>query len=210
MRTCVFLAAVVAVVCCEGRSFADKKGPPRSRKEVVAGGKYVFVMLAPRTLEEEVRNITTEDGKAQAKAIRDIYHKSGLYKNDGSNEPLWTVDWYGPATPLSDGVHLVRWGQPGLEQFRDKVDRKTREITENDLKQEALSIFAKGKLVREFAVGDFADDRKALKMSVTMLLWRKEHKLDEAKKQLTVVTHDGNLAVIDLATGNILEKKRAE
>jgi hypothetical protein len=210
MRMCVFLLAVVALLCFEGQSRADKKGPPHSRKEVTGGGKYVFVMLAPQPVEEEIKSYGNEDAKNAVIAMRNVYKQSGLYKNDGSAEPLWTVDWYGPVTVLSDGEHLVRWGQPGLEQFRDKVDRKTREITENDMKQEAISIFAKGKLVREFKVADFADDRKALKMSVTMLLWRKEHKLDEAKKQLELVTNDGNRVRIDIATGKILEKKKAE
>jgi hypothetical protein len=210
MRACVFFLAVVAILCFDRKSFADKKGPPHSHQTATADGKFVFVMLAPQTVEEEIKAYGTEEAKNAVVAIRNVYKKSGLYKNDGSAEPLWTVDWYAPVTVLSDGEHLIRWGQPGLEQYRNKVDRKTREITDNDLKQEALSIFAKGKLVREFKIADFADDRKALRMSVTMLLWRKEHKLDEDKKQLELVTHDGNRVRIDLAAGKILEKKKAE
>jgi hypothetical protein len=208
MRACIFLLAAVAVLCSGGESFADKKGPSRSSQKEVANGKYVFVMLAPTTLEEELRGHTTEEGKNQTIAIRNVYKKSGLYKA-GSAEPLWTVDWHAPVTVLSDGVHLIRWGQPGLEQARAKVDRKTREITEDDLKQEAISIFAKGKLVREFKISDLADDRNKLRASVTMLLWRKSHKLDEDKKQLEVVTHDGNTVLIDIPTGKIIEKKKA-
>ena len=210
MRVSIFLLAVVALLCLDQKSFADKKGPPQTRTTSTADGKFVFVMLATQALEEELKSHGTEDAKNAVVAIRNVYKKSGLYKNDGSAEPLWTVDWYAPVTVLSDGEHLIRWGQPSLEQYRNKVDRKTREITDNDMKQEAISIFAKGKLVREFKVADFADDRKALKMSVTMLLWRKEHKLDEAKKQLELVTHDGNRVLIDLAAGKILEKKKAE
>src|SRR5262245_52042389 len=112
MRMCVFVLAVAAVLGFEGQSRADKKGPPQSHKEVTAGGKYVFVMLAPQPVEDEIKSYGTEDAKNTVIAMRNVYKKSGLYKNDGSAEPLWTVDWYGAATVLSDGVHLIRWGQP--------------------------------------------------------------------------------------------------
>src|SRR5688500_3455468 len=108
MRACIFLLAVVAVLGFEGSARADKKGPPQTRKEVTADGKFVFVMLAPQTLEDELKSHGTEDAKNAVTAIRNVYKKSGLYKNDGSAEPLWTVDWYAPVTVLSDGEHLIR------------------------------------------------------------------------------------------------------
>jgi hypothetical protein len=210
MRVCIFLA-VVALLCFDATARADKKGPPTTHKVATADGKFVFVMIAPQPLEEELKHYGTDDAKNAVVAIRNVYKKSGLYKNDGSADPLWTIDWYSDATVLlPDGETLIRYGQPTLEQFRDKVDRKMREITANDLKQEALSVFAKGKLVREFKIADFVDDRKALKATVTMVLWAKTRKLNEEKKQLEIVTHDGNRVVIDLAAGKILEKKKAE
>ena len=37
-----------------------------------------------------------------------------------------------------------------------------------------------------------------------------ERKIDEQKKQMTIVTRDGNRVLIDIPTGKILEKKKAE
>ena len=39
------------------------------------------------------------------------YEKSGLYQNNGSTTPLWTVDWYAYRVHIvSVGVHMVRPG----------------------------------------------------------------------------------------------------
>lgn len=206
MRICIFLA-VAAVLCTTGQSRADKKGPPTTRKVVTSNGKFVFVMLAPQPLEEELKRYGAEKSKEEVKTIRETYPKSGMYKNDGSNEPLWTVDWHAPVTVLPDGIHLIRHGQPTLEQARNKAPVGEREVTEGDLKQEAISIFAKGKLVREFKVADFVDDRKAMRKTVTMLLWAKERKVYEESLKMEVVTNDGNRVLIDIAEGKIIEKK---
>ena len=63
MRVCVFVLTAVALLGFGGQSRADKKGPPTSRKQVTTGGKYVFVMLAPRPVEEEIKNLGAEDAK---------------------------------------------------------------------------------------------------------------------------------------------------
>src|SRR6516162_11460738 len=82
--------------CAGNPSRADKPATPATRTEIIANGKFLFVMLCPLALETE-----------QGKAIRAKYPESGLYKNDGSKEPFWTVDWYREkVTVASDGVHM--------------------------------------------------------------------------------------------------------
>jgi hypothetical protein len=199
MRAFLFFA-VAAVLCSASESRADKIGPPESYKVVSPNGKYVFVMLAPDTVPGDANN-----------PLRATYKRSGLYKNDGSADPLWTVDWYSRAVVLpSDGVHVVRVPGPHTYTERLNADRTKRVLTAADLKKEALSIFAKGKLVREFTIGDFADDPQMLRKTVTFFRWQKQIKFIEGDKQLEVVTLDGNRAVIDVATGKIVEKKKAE
>ena len=61
-------------------------------------GRYVFVMLAGSPA-----NLDSRDPLAK-------YPASGLYRNDGSYTPLWTVDWSAYVILPSDGVHLVRKG----------------------------------------------------------------------------------------------------
>ena len=47
------------------------------------------------------------------------YTQSGLYRNDGSRDPLWTFDWYAYNVDVAaDGVHLVRHGALAIDVCR--------------------------------------------------------------------------------------------
>src|SRR6188508_1354212 len=86
---------LAAVLCLTASARADKIGPPMSYKRVSADKKFVFVMLAPG-----------------AEAF-DGYKRSGMYKNDGSTEPLWTVDWYRRSAAITaNGAFVIRYGGP--------------------------------------------------------------------------------------------------
>lgn len=196
MRTPFF--TVVALLGCASGARADKIGPPESYKTASADGKFVFVMLSPDMDQKD------------ATGLREAYKQSGLYK-DGSKEPLWSVDWYARSVAVaSDGVHVVRYGGPHAYAERLNPDRSKRVMTAADLKKEALSVFAKGKLVKEFTIGDFVTDPAALTHSVTFFRWHKQAKLIEDKLQLELLTLEGNRVLLDLATGKVLEKKKPE
>jgi hypothetical protein len=63
-------------------SFGDKPAPPSSYKIISSNQKYVFVMIAPLSIE-----------------------------NDASNKLLWSVDWYRYGVEIAnDGVHLISKG----------------------------------------------------------------------------------------------------
>lgn len=199
MRVAFLLAAVCLLGLVSGVR-ADKIGPPESYTALSGDKKFIFVMLS-----EQPGNGANE------KAVRELYKTSGLYKNDGSNEPLWTVDWYARSVAVaSDGVHVVRYGGPHTYAERLNPDRTKRVMTAADLKKEALSVFAKGKLVKEFTIGDFVDDPTKLPHSVTFFRWLKQTKLIDDKLQLELVTHEGNRVLLDLAKTKVLEKKKAE
>ena len=164
-------------------------------------------MISPEPVDVELKWYN-ENHQKVVKAIRDVYSKTGLYRNDGSKEPLWTVDWYAYHVKVaSDGIHLVRFGRtPVLEgRFGDK----NRTITKRDLKQEAISIFAKGKMVRTYSIGKLVDDPKKLQMTVSHFLWLDDAQVADDKNQLEIVTLDRNRIIIDLASGNIVEKTKA-
>src|SRR2546428_329551 len=130
-----------AVAITGGPALADSPAPPRSYKKVAAGGKYVFVMIAPGTVEEDVWR-WNEETAAGIRKIRRVYPRSGLYRNDGSTEPLWTVDWYAHGVEVaSDGVHLIRHGP-----WASSTD------------QEAISFFANGKLLRTYLIRELVDN----------------------------------------------------
>src|SRR5262249_30424734 len=82
----------------EARAFSSKG--PQSYSVVTKDGRFVFVMLCPAA--------KAQDDFGKGAALRREYPSSGLYRNDGSRDPLWTVGWYAPRVhPASDGVHLV-------------------------------------------------------------------------------------------------------
>ena len=64
-------------------------------------------MIAPISLEEDVGHWDFWKGN-QILEIRKRYDRSGLYLNDDSVEPRWTVAWYSKGAEFaSDGVHLT-------------------------------------------------------------------------------------------------------
>src|SRR6266498_4357673 len=84
-------------------AFADTPIPAVDYKTVTEDGQYVFVMLVP-----DARNPVSYG--ASKPEIRKQYSRTGLYNNDGSTNPLWTVDWYGLGVVVSsDGRHIMRW-----------------------------------------------------------------------------------------------------
>lgn len=202
------LFTVVTLTTLGPSAMADKPAPPFSHTKVSANGKFVFVMLSPLPAADELK-LYNEEARVGFKAIRDRFQKSGLYKNDGSKEPIWTVDWYRHEVDIAnDGVHLVRHGRwPSLEgKFKDK----NRTITKKDLKQEAVSFFAKGKLLREYTIGEVVDRPGELRMTVSHFMWRKSARLVNEKSQFELGTLDGNLVRFDLTTAKIIEKKKVD
>jgi hypothetical protein len=75
--------------------FADQEGPPVPFTAETADKQFIFVMLTP--------NCALCWGG-------DRYDQSGMYRNDGSRVPLWTVDWQNYIFLPGDGKHLVRLG----------------------------------------------------------------------------------------------------
>jgi hypothetical protein len=179
------LVMLLWLVQC-GAVMADKPAPPYSYKQVSPGGNFVFIMLSPRSAEEEMRS-WNEATKQEIRAIRQVYSKSGLYRNDGSANPLWTVDWYAFAVKLSsDGVHLVRHGPWA-----------------SSLDQEAISFFANGNLLREYQISELVSAKRLLPHTASHFSWCKESAFDDARTEYTVSTYDGNRFIFDVRTGEI-------
>ena len=91
--TFTLLLSVLIVAVATPFSFADSPGRPSSYVKPSADGRYLFVMIAPFSPESEASYWGGERA-TKIRAIRKKYRASGLYRNDGSPEPLWTVDWY--------------------------------------------------------------------------------------------------------------------
>ena len=194
-----FIVGVVAFVAVTNGSpaIADTMGPARTYKEVVPGDKYVFVMLSP---EMEMGTLT-DMWPVEARAIRAVYAKSGMYRNDGSAEPLWTVDWYNSSiVPTSDGVHVIRHGPNWAPDHREPLGPA--------LENEALSFFANGQLLRTYKVKELVTNPSTLPRSVSHFHWRAEGNLDDDRMEYALATQDGNKFVFDVRTGAIKSESR--
>lgn len=199
-------AALVAIAILPHTSRADKPAQPSSFKVVSANGKFVFVMIVGDGSTQQELITYTEGQPGIAKFSRGRYLKSGLYKNDGSEEPLWTVGWYAYQIHIAgDGVHLIRHGGwPVL----DRQGRRDAPVTKEELKQIGYSIYAKDKQIRSYSIGELVDDPKMLRRSVSHFQWLKKSRLVEAKGQFEVETFDRNHIIFDLDTGKVVEKKQ--
>jgi hypothetical protein len=195
------LTAVVTALALAATSSpapADSLAPPRSYKDVTPGGKYVFVMISPRTVEADAGS-WNEETAADIREIRRTYTRSGMYRNDGSTEPLWTVDWYAYGVELTaDGAHLIRPG-PWAGLRDDKTP---------DLGYTAVNFYARGELIRAYRIGELVDDPSRLFCSVSHFSWRKDGWVS-GEFEYTITTLDGNRFVFDVRTGEIVSESRS-
>jgi hypothetical protein len=101
------LAPTILGFCTAYAAGADTFGPPSDYVRPTKSGEYLFVMLTPLGKRGEQTEFirypdpVTDTGKTIQGSLVQRFPKSGLYRNDGSRAPLWTVDWYG------DSVFLV-------------------------------------------------------------------------------------------------------
>ena len=148
-------------------------------------------MLAPVTLDTDATGQRKEI-RDEALRIRAKYQVSGLYRNDGSTTPLWTVDWYAHSVfVFSDGNHLVREG-PWATSSSD----------------EALTFFSSGKEIRSYKIKDLEDLPWLLPHTVSHFRWLKTADVNDSDRTLTVVTFLWDKYVFDAATGGIVSSRR--
>lgn len=178
-----FLFFTVFLFLLNEKAYCDTVIPPYSYTVISSNNKYVFVMLAPK---EEFDLITKDkELRETALSIRKKYKRSGLYLNDSSTSPIWTVDWYSYSAILSsDGNYVVRF-----------------ESWATNLQEEAFGIYHTGELVKSYKVKGLVKNNKLLKYSVSHFKWKCNLYLDEAKNQLQITTLDKNKYVFSLKNG---------
>lgn len=124
-----------------------------------------------------------------------------MYRNDGTVDPVWTVDWYAHAVEAAaDGVHFVRYGPwPGVA--RDAPLGAA-------LDTEAVSFFANGRLLRTYSIRELVDKPDRLPRSVSHFQWLDKGQFDHVRSEQTITTLDGNQFVFDARTGAIVSESR--
>lgn len=117
-----------------------------------------------------------------------VYPVSGLYRNDGSLTPLWTVDWYAFEVRLSrDGRHLVRFGpRPSHARML------------------AVAFYEEGRLLKAYTIEELVSNLEALPRSVSHFRWRAGADVDDRRQILRLRTLSGDTHLFDLTTGERL------
>jgi hypothetical protein len=177
------------VVVAEVR--AEEPLPPFSYTATSPDRRYVFVMIAPISLDEDLAIWGSADAE-RVRTIRERYSASGLYLNDGSTRPLWTVGWYAhQVTPYSDGVHAIRHGP-----WADSVDA------------EAVTFLANGKILATYTVRDLVIYPSWLPHASQGVRWRGESTIDDDGRVLVLETSQYDHYVFDATSGLVVRSRR--
>jgi hypothetical protein len=164
----LFYCSVAILLWFSHLAHADIPIPPRPYKIATANNAYEFVMNVPQGNVPQPR-------------------KSGLYRTDKPDQPLWTVPWYAHrVTVSSDGKHLVRHGGWPLQ---------------GALEAEALSFFKNGRLIRTYSIKELITTPEGLQLSTSHFNWFKQDQFDDSKGLLYVSTMTGDSHVFDITNG---------
>jgi hypothetical protein len=116
------------------------------------------------------------------------YTRSGMYRNDGSGVPLWTVDWYATRVdPSPDGIHAVRL-EPCPTGFGGEV----------------LGFVAGGRVLRSYRVEDLVAHPERLDRSAGYVRWLAGDRHDWGRFVYTVRTAEGRSLAFDVRSGELV------
>ena len=183
-----YLVAATTFVVFVSQASAYKPAPPASHATTSPDGQHVFVILSHETMKEELTRFN-EQWQPKIRAIREKWSKSGMYRNDGSTEPLWTVDWHAYQVDVpSGGEYVVRYTSGGYYWKSNP----------------AVAFYRRGELLRSYEIGDL--------VSVPFVIdhgdWLADHTLDDSAGTVRVNSETGDRFVFDVRTGEIVSSFR--
>ncbi|HEX8597124.1 MAG TPA: hypothetical protein VF952_01245 [Chloroflexia bacterium] len=184
----LLLAALLALASLffAGAAWADSPAPAHDYTVVTEDGQYILVMIA-----DNAKGAYNQRGYPMPdETIRAKYSQAGLYKNDGSTTPVWTIDWYSFGVELSsDGQHLVQYGPWAWADDYDEL---------------ALAFHKNGRLLTQYSVADLVTFPWTLPSTVSHYTWLKDSTFDDAKAQLHIETKSGEKYIFDVKTGKVI------
>ena len=159
-------------------------------KKLSPDGQYVLVMRGAIPVQpgEEVSPEVAELNKLLTK-----YPSSGLYKNDGSTDPLWLmpyISWRTKVLVSSDGHHVVVWGEWPSDT-----------ATYSDV---ALTFYEDGNVLATYVVSDLVMDPEELPHSTSHYRWVLKDAFDDARGLLSVETYNHEEYTFDTSSGKVL------
>jgi hypothetical protein len=178
----LILAILLQYHVSRAQPLSDSPAPEFDYIQEVGDGQFVFVMLSI----EDDPSAYGQGGAVQDQNIRQQYSQSGLYENDVSTTPLWTVDWYAFQVEISsDGKYLVRWGPWPFHEDYDEL---------------ALAFYKDGVEIKRYTVNDLVADPKSLPRSVSHYFWVKETSFNPTTNVLHLETQNGEVYDFDVTT----------
>jgi hypothetical protein len=190
----VLLGASGAIVCLLSSGTTKACLPDSSsRTQVSPGGDYILVMVSPLPVAEDGGNdvLDTKQGGAR---VRDKYRQSGLYRNDGSSKPLWRIpftDGNLPAHVAPDGTCVVFGADPC------------------EFGPHAVTIYYAGDRVVTLSKSELIPC--CFSKRVLAILCKRKRldpirgNLDNATATYTMTTEQGEVFVLDVKTGRLME-----
>ena len=152
-------------------------------------------MVSPKAVADDRGNLPLDPprGGARRARLRDTYWESGLYRNDGSSQPLWAlpfIDRAFPADVAPDGRHVV-FG----------ADRCS-------LGSHVATMFADGRHVATFWKDDLISCYNSKRVFAILCQCRDVGRIrgefDYEKLTHTITTEQGESFVLDVTTGRLL------
>lgn len=189
MKNALLLGLVMAILIMMpvSKALADSPAPIRDFSVELPNGEFLFVMLANNTRDAYNQLGYVEEDET----LRNTYPQSGMYRNDGSTTPLWTVDWNAFGVTLaSDGSHLIRWGPWPYQGNYFEI---------------AVEFYRDGKLLKSYKVDDLVFNPMALPHSVSHYRWLEDAGEDLENNTIWVTTYEGRHLVFDMTTGKVIE-----
>jgi hypothetical protein len=178
--------AWLALALLAGSTRASSPVPPYSYKKPSPDGRFVFVMLSPLPPEADAESWIKHVAE-EIREIRRTYPASGLYRNDSSVQPLWTVTGYWTEDGVevaSDGVHLVR-----LNRLASKGA------------DTVIAGLANGQEVWSYRLKDLVPFPQLLPRSWPHSTWLEAGDFDDNALTYSVTTKQGDRWVFDVRTG---------
>jgi hypothetical protein len=178
---------VILVCLSSGRVAIAGLAHPASWTQVSDDGRYLLVMVSPLSIDQDAGSGPLED--KQVRPIRAKYLQSGLYRNDGSTTPLWTIDYFSrhEVHIAPDGEHLV--------------------VAADD--QFVGNFYAKGKRLAGYGYSlselvSFVRFKSMMSLRFPSCVWSN---YDANNLTYTVRTNQGEEFVFDVTTGRLVGRR---
>jgi len=211
-RTFIVIFSLLAMF--SGRpAYSCSERPPSSFVEFSQEMDHILVMQTRKS-----------DSRHRSPGVSGKYRLPGLYRLDGSSNPLWTIDWFSSTVfPHEGGRYLVQLDdrfelqQPSEDElslndleeklFNEKPDLWFKRMKE---RRHAISFYDAGELLHTYRLGDLFNDPEKIELVGTCLWvkWMTDYAFDQDAKVFKLATTENLSYSFSIVTGEILQVER--